>query len=452
MSIEGKDLSLHEIDIGCNKKLLINPDNVFWAFIFGKQRETKEKIYSLYTRYKDKLDLAIQGFRFKVALNSVYINPTDRCNADCPYCYIPKSMRRYGKQMNTQQLFYILRKIDKYFANYRKKYSANPIIIFHGSEPLLVKKMLFSSIAEFSRKFHFGIQTNTLLLEKEDVEFLKSHKISVGISLDSFNQETNNYTRRSLVNENFNKAIQAIDWFEGYGGLSVITTVTKYNVKELPQLVRFLHSKGVGCVLLNPVRATRKSVLKLRPNQEELTYYFLKAVKEATRLSKDSQHRIIIGNFSNIILGIVAPTARRLMCDISPCGGGRCFFAITAGGDMIPCGEFIGFREFYGGNIFNSSIRRAIFSESFKKIRRRAVEKIAECDVCLYRNICGAPCPAEIYSLSNDLNMKSPYCEFYKEIIKYAFRLITEDKIEYLFHKDAVGNVRYEYKLDIWNH
>ncbi len=442
---------LQETKINRNARLLINPDNVFWALIFGKGHaiSTTRKIRSLYVRYKKKLDAAMRKFRFAIALNSVYINPTDRCNADCPYCYIPKSKRKYGESMSNSQLMHILNKVDKYFAGYRKKYSAKPIIIYHGSEPLIVKKILFPSIARFGGKFHFGIQTNASLLTEEDAEFLKLHKVSVGISLDSFREETNSHTRKIPDGRSFDKAIQAIDWFSGYEGLSVITTITRYNVKDLPEMVRFLHAKRVGCVLLNPVRATRKAVLKLRPDEEKLPDYFIQAVTEAARLSKGSEHRIIIGNFSNIILGIIAPQARRLMCDISPCGGGRCFFAITAGGETIPCGEFIGLKEFYGGNIFNTPIKKAVFSPAFKKIRERIAEKIAECETCLYRNICGAPCPAETYSLSKNLYIKSPYCEFYKKIINYAFKLIAGDEIEYFFHKDAAKDIKYEYKLDI---
>ena len=44
------------------------------------------------------------------------------------------------------------------------------------------------------------------------------------------------------------------------------------------------------------------------------------------------------------LIGILAPTARRLMCDISPCGGGRAFFALAADGGLYPCSEFIGLR------------------------------------------------------------------------------------------------------------
>lgn len=443
-------MSLEIERIGKNANLLIDPDNVFWGLAFGEDigNGAHKSLLHLYSRFKQRLDASMRDFRFKTNLNSAYINPTDRCNASCPYCYIPASMRKNGRHINDSQLRYILKKLDSYFDGYRSSHHAKPVIIYHGSEPLLMKEMLFDSIVKFNKKFHFGIQTNAILLEPDDVKFLKSHKVSVGISLDSLDPAVNNRTRRvSSGSTNYDKAIRAIEMFNGYEGLNVITTITRHNVRTLPEMVRFAHSKRVPCLLLNPVRATRRSTLRLRPAHKDLTKYFIKALKIAMELSKRSKHQIIIGNFSNIILGIVAPQARRLMCDISPCGGGRCFFAITANGDMVPCGEFIPLKEFRGGNIFNTSIKKAISSEPFKKVRARVVEGIEECDICIYRNICGAPCPAEVYSLTKDINTKSPYCEFYKEIIKYAFKLISEDKIKYFLRKEALGNVKYEYKL-----
>jgi len=117
---------------------------------------------------------------------------------------------------------------------------------------------------------------------------------------------------------------------------------------------------------------------------------------------------------------------------------------------MIPCGEFIGLKEFHGGNIFKTSIEKAVSSAPFKKIRSRMVEKIAECDICAYRNICGAPCPAEVYALSGKLNTISPYCEFYKRVIAYAFKMIADGKLEHFFRKEAAKNLKFEYKLNLW--
>lgn len=443
-----KGLILH--DIGDDKLLAIDPNNVFWGITTGKNdidSLPSHEITSLYKKVKTKLDKQMDDFRFSSNLTAIYIDPTDRCNANCPYCYVPAKMRKSGAQMDEKQLEYVLKKIADHFK--RKKTDTKPVIVFHASEPLLVKDIIFKAITNFENKFHFGIQTNALLLEKADVEFLKKHRVGVGISLDSYDPHTNNISRPSRKgNGNFDKAVQAISWFDGYEGLNVIATITKFNVSHLSKLVKFLHSKKVGCVLLNPIRLTTKDSQKLQPDQKLLIKHFIEAVEKAMELSKSSKDRIIIGNFANVLLGIVAPTARRLMCDISPCGGGRCFLTITASGNMIPCGEFIGIEGFSGGNIFDTTISKAMQSKPFKKIRARIVEKIDECDVCDFRNICGAPCPAELHSFG-DMYQPSIFCEFYKEIIRYAFKLIAEDKSKYLLREESLKNLEYEYNISM---
>ncbi len=130
--------SLHQENIDQENKLLIDPDNVFWALFSDKDSngDTGKKVLSLYKRLKPKLDVVMRDFRFKTDLNSVYINPTDLCNADCAYCYIPSVQRKKGVEMSREQLVYVLRKIDRYFRA-RRDFPFKPMIIYHGSEPLL---------------------------------------------------------------------------------------------------------------------------------------------------------------------------------------------------------------------------------------------------------------------------------------------------------------------------
>lgn len=435
------------IDIDNNRRLVMDPDNVFWGIMPKKSSSgylLPDEVASLYKKVKTRLDKEMQSFRFGSNLTAVYINPTDRCNAGCSYCYIPPEIRKNGARMTKEQLDFVMGRIADYFKNSKKK----PVIVFHAAEPLLAKDIVFDAIDKFSKRFYFGLQTNALLMEKADVGFLKKHRVGVGISLDSFDPRANNRQRVSMEGGgNFSKAVKAIEWFDGYEGLNVISTITRFNVSHLPELVEFLHAKKVNCVLLNPVRLTQKPSLGLKPNQKALTEYFIKAVETAMELSKNTRRKITIGNFANVILAIIAPTGRRLMCDISPCGGGRCFLSITAKGDMIPCGEFISIKGFSGGNIFNAPISHAMQSKPFKKMRSRVVEDIAECSVCDFRNICGAPCPAELHSLGN-MKQPSVFCEFYKDIIRYAFNLIAEDKVKYLFRKKSLRDFEYEYKLN----
>jgi uncharacterized protein len=436
-------------DIDDRWKLVIDPNNVFWSLI-QKDKDFnaifKREILPLYEEVKERLDKQMQEFRFGTNLTSIYINPTDRCNADCLYCYVPSNIRKTGSQMNEEKLEYVLRKSIEYFDR-KKDSKTKPVIIFHASEPLLVKDIIFKAISDFSDHFHFGIQTNAMSLQKQDVDFLKNKKVSVGISLDSSDPNINNLLRKTTSNQGtFDKVMQVIDWFDGYMGLNVLSTITKYNVEQLPGFVDFLAERKIKSVLLNPVRCTQKETLSLRPDNKILLKYFIEAVEKAIELSR-SFKKIIIANFSNIILGIIAPLGRRLMCDITPCGGARCFITVTANGDFIPCGEFISLDKFRGGNIFNSTIQDAMDSEAFTRVRSRIVEKIKECDICLFRNICGAPCPAEVYALTKNLYEISPYCEFYKELIKYAFKLIAEDRVKYIFREEAFKNLEYEYSL-----
>ena len=428
---------------------VIDPGNVFWAIHknnAGKYSVIPREALSLYNRVKNKLDAEMEDFRFSAQLTAVYIDPTDRCNSHCPYCYVPADIRKNGTQMTKEQLFKSLDKILEYFSATGSK--KKPVIIFHASEPLLAKDIVFAAIKEYSHKFKFGLQTNATLLTEHDVAFLKAERVGVGISLDAATAVINNRTRPTTKGKgNFEQAVKAIEWFDGYPGLNVISTMTKFNITGLSTLVKFLHRKKVPCVLFNPMRLTQKYSLSVKPDESQMTTNFLKAVDTAIRLTRESDHEIIVANFTNIILSIIAPEARRMMCDISPCGGGRCFLTVTASGEMVPCGEFIALKGFSGGNILNGAgIKEAMVSKPFQQIRSRFVEKIDECNSCSYRNICGAPCPAELEARGG-MYQKAVFCEFYKATIDHAFRLIAEGKEKYCLRKDSLGELNYQYQL-----
>ncbi len=431
-------------DIDSDWKLALDPENIFWGVIPRNNGKfiLPDDLIDLYKKEREHLDKELFNFRFNEPLNCVYIDPTDRCNSNCPYCYIPSKIRKFGTQMTTEELDITLKKIEEHFKRVKKR----PVIVFHAAEPLLVKDMIFGAIKKYHKKFLFGIQTNALLLEKEDTDFIRKYRIGIGISLDADMKEINDRSRKTTPGKgNYEKAVKALDWFKGYEGLNVICTVTKYNVDRLSMLVNFLHEKKVPLVLLNPIRLTQERAIKLKPDDIAYARNLIEAVDTAIELSKKTKRQIVIGNFANVILAVIAPTARRMMCDISPCGGGRTFLTITANGDMVPCGEFIGFKEFSGGNIFKTSIEKAMNSKPFKKIRNRIVEKIDECNFCDFRHICGSPCPAEKYARGN-LYGKAEFCDFYKEIIRYALKLIAEDKVKYLLRKDSMGQLRYVYE------
>ena len=113
------------------------------------------------------------------------------------------------------------------------------------------------------------------------------------------------------------------------------------------------------------------------------------------------------------------------MCDISPCGGGRCFFALAPDGGLYPCSEFIGVPEFRGGNLFRDPIANVLKTPAFRKVTERKVEDIEPCRRCAIRHFCGSPCPAEAHEMNGGMDRVGAFCEFYEEQVRYAFRLIA---------------------------
>jgi len=61
---------------------------------------------------------------------------------------------------------------------------------------------------------------------------------------------------------------------------------------------------------------------------------------------------------------------------------------------------------------------------------------------------CGAPCPAEVYSMQGNFYNPSPYCEFYEELIRFAFKMIAEDKTKYFLKEDVLNGLGYKYRME----
>ncbi|TAK35895.1 MAG: peptide-modifying radical SAM enzyme CbpB [Chloroflexota bacterium] len=425
--------------------VVLDPDRVFWALVGKDARQAQDEASALHARVAEELESRLREFRFGTHVTALYVNPNDACHADCRYCYIPPEIRRNGPRMTKEQLGLVLDKAAAYFSR-QELGDRKPVIIFHGSEPLVVKDLVFWAIREYGETFAFGLQTDGVLLTEEDIAFLKEKRVSVGISLDSHDPKVHSYLRRVPGQDGgFERTVRAIEAFDGYAGLNVVTTITRHNVQDLPDLVTFLHERKVQVAMMNPVRGTQPYSQSFRPDCDTLLEMFTRAVRRTLDLSERSGRPILIGDFSNLVLAIVAPEGRRLMCDITPCGGARCFFTITAGGEMVPCGEFQGLDGFSGGNIFRDSIEDAVASRPFQQVRERTVERIEECRDCAIRHICGAPCPAEMQGASGDMLLPSPYCGFYKGIVRVAFQLIAEGKIRRLVRDMAINQLQVDY-------
>lgn len=422
--------SLIPIDIGHDGYMaVIDPDTAFWSLIRKDRLSDTLTDPAFIQHIHDKGSIfaaEMSALRFGIAPSAVYFNPTERCNLNCTYCYLPEKMRRKGRHMTQRRLFEALEILLDFFRRYLPT-GLRPQVIFHGSEPMLNRTAVFAAIERFADEIVFGVQTNGTLLDPEAIEFFTSHQISLGLSLDGPLAEITGRTRHTYAGGGIHeRVIDVLKTLRGYRNHSVICTVTTENLEYLSEVVELFHELEVPTCMLNPVRSTLAGGREVRPSDADLAEAYLRALDRSYELFQQSGRKLVVANFANIILAIVAPTARRLMCDISPCGGGRSFFAVDAHGDLFPCSEFIGMPDFRGGNLFAGGLENCFDTDAFRSVTGRTVEVIDPCRRCAIRNFCGAPCPAEVYGLHHDLLQRGAFCQFYWEQLRYAFRLIAD--------------------------
>ncbi|MBA3065257.1 radical SAM protein, partial [bacterium] len=183
----GDGFQLQPMDIGHKHYIgLISPDTAFWTLVkkncLGQVLTDSSFLYKYRKKEKSFLN-EMNLLRFGLKPSAVYFNPTDRCNMNCSYCYIPEELRKHGKHMSTKRVLKALEILKDYFQATLPK-DQIPQIVFHGAEPMLNKEAVFSAIERFDKYFRFGIQTNGTLLDSEAIKFLTSRKISIGLSID----------------------------------------------------------------------------------------------------------------------------------------------------------------------------------------------------------------------------------------------------------------------------
>ncbi|MDO9366440.1 MAG: peptide-modifying radical SAM enzyme CbpB [Methylotenera sp.] len=427
------DPALVSVDIGHNVYVAVtDPNTAFWALVDKTRVAAALADGPLFDSYRAKaanFARELHALRFELKPSGVYLNPTERCNLNCTYCYLPSEQRSGGSHMSEEKLIASLAKLRDYFRSVMPE-GRKPRAIFHGAEPLMNKAAVFAAIDAFADDFVFGLQTNGTLLNDAAVEFLTSRNVSIGLSLDGPFAGITDATRRTWSGKSVHaKVLTAMDKLKGYGSWSVITTCTTENLPHLTQMVELFHANEVPTCMLNTVRCTLPGARGVKPADGDMAKAFFAAMDRTHELYLKTGRKLVVANFANILIGILAPTARRLMCDISPCGGGRAFFALAADGGLYPCSEFIGLPSFNGGNLLtDGGVEAALASAAFQTVTTRDVDTFSPCNECAIRHFCGSPCPAEAHEMNGGMEKTGAFCEFYKEQVNYALRLIADDK------------------------
>lgn len=338
---------------------------------------------------------------------------TNACNLRCKHCYA-NAGKATGMEMSTVEVKQAIDKLDR---------ASVPIIAFSGGEPL-VRPDIFELIDYASDKgIYVAVATNGTLLTSDVTRKLKESGIGfVQISLDGASPVTHDLFRG--IPGVFSRTIKGIQNCVHEGlFVNIATTATKYNYREIPQIIDLCEDLKVNWFMIyNFIPTGRGKFIMdndLTPQERELLLQGLwqrlkqgssvnvlstapQFARIALQAETNATEKIIPTHFSNPKL---SGQLLNLAEFIGGCGCGRFYCAIRANGDIEPCVFF----PLKIGNIKDDDFDD-LWTQNLTLRELRNKDKLeGNCGTCQYRYYCGG-CRARAYGYTGDYLSPDPGC------------------------------------------
>ena len=322
------------------------------------------------------------------------------CNLACKYCFAGEG--EYHGERSLMSLEVGKKALD--FLVRASKGRTNLEVDFFGGEPLMnfevVKKIVEygrSLEKEHNKKFRFTLTTNGMLLNDEVLEFANKEMGNLVLSIDgrksihdAMRPRRGGQGSYDEIVPKFIKAAESRNQMNYY----VRGTYTHHNT-DFAEDVKHLADLGFKQISVEPVVAppdkdyaiTDEDVVKLLEQYDILAKYMLEKKKEGKGF-----------NFFHFMIDLSGGpcVAKRL----SGCGSGTEYLAVTPGGDLYPCHQFVGIDEFLMGNV-DTGVTNTAIRDKFKKCN---VYSKDECRKCFARFYCSGGCAANAWNFTGDIN------------------------------------------------
>ena len=299
------------------------------------------------------------------------------CNAKCKHCGSSAEKKKYEGELSTDE-------IKEAFKQIADDMDASKILInVTGGEPLVRKDLCeVMRYAANDLGFHWGMTTNGILLNEENIKNLKKANMEViSISIDGlekthdeFRGVPNSYQTiiqniRNLKNANFVKYIQ------------VTTVFHKGNINEIEKLYEVMLDLKIDSwrlMIMDPIgRANENMNMLLNGEEIKKILDFIKSKKH----NKQLELRYGCPSF----LGL--DYEKEVRNHYFYCKTGINIASILYNGDLYVCPNVPRMKSLIQGNIKVDNFKK-VWNDKYKEFRRLDRTKNRECEECKYWEYC----------------------------------------------------------------
>lgn len=314
----------------------------------------------------------------------VWWDVTNRCNFNCLHCYSRSGIQRSSSDELT---FNEAKKLISELAELRVFY-----IYFLGGEPFI--RPDFIDIIALARKHEIGVMINTngWFINKTISSILKQLSVhNIRVSIDGACSETHDSFRN--MRGAFTQAVAALKYLieAEIPHVSVVSTITRYNINEVNQIIDLAASLGVADIQCVPLSISGRGA----DNFDKIGL----TIEQNLQLSEiiKEKHKQYLGK-TNVysVDGIFDKPCTHcvqrgeIKPDFMGCTASRTACNIDYNGNVLPC---LLVREPIAGNIRQQSFKEIWDHSSVFELWRRKRLDYPECQECEWNNICIRECP-----------------------------------------------------------
>ncbi len=368
-------------------------------------------------------------FNNSMLINELILKVTNNCNLNCKYCYVfnhGDNSYAYGaSNMTDEMALHVIKKINQHC---KKNGIKDFLIIFHGGEPLLMKKSFYVNFCNRITEYipdidvRLALQTNGTLLSDEWIKLCKQLDISIGMSFDGSEYATRDRIFRSNGESAYSQIIKGIKVLHKNNyPVSILSVI---HPEENPlNIYNYLKEIGVSFVdFLYP----DKTYDQVENKDQQISSWLIELFD--LWFNDKSVNKPYIRSF-DIVIGLILGIERgnetigrknnKTIC-IKPNGD------IQAVDNLMVCGNGFTKTKY---NIERNTIDEALEDPLIKKYYNSHLdnELHIKCKECIIKNICGGGHLAHRYSLKNGFNNPSVYCfEIFSLVSHIQNRIIEE--------------------------
>ena len=313
----------------------------------------------------------------KHTLIDLFWECTLTCNAHCKHCGSSAEKKQYEGELTTEE-------IKKAFKQIAEDMDASKILInVTGGEPLVRKDLC--EVMEYATKelgFHWGMTTNGILLNDENIEKLKKANMeTISISIDGLKETHDEFRGVPGSYEKIIENIKKLKQADFVKHIQVTTVFHKKNINQLEELYNIMLRLSLDSwrlVSMDPIGRAKENNELLLDAQE-----LKKLLDFIVKKNKNKKLRLDYGCPG--FLGLKYEKEARPYYFY--CRTGINVASILYNGDLFVCPNVPRVKRLIQGNIRKDNFKE-VWDNKYTEFRNNDRTKCEECSKCKWWEEC----------------------------------------------------------------